>query len=813
MSPNPTCRTNPPPPVTRTAVSRSASPRRVLTFFVLVLLAPVFLTPNSVSIAIQPLLAAERAEPPNGQEPIDSFELDLGPQGPGQNRRLYGHATLEADAQATTGQYGTWRLSYQVGHLGIDDGARLFLLFNAVADWGRFQWTDPEAPNYVSVETMGQAHISVSQDNRHAGPRPYWGGLIFTVREGNLVAGDRVNIILGDRSAGSPGARAPTVKPHQSQEFRFAVDPLNANMPVRVLESPRMEVLADEAARLQLLWPSEAEAGGTTWLLVKVKDKWGNPATSFTGTVALSANGIGGLPETYTFRTQDRGYRRFDDLALPPEETRITVHGRTLDAPALKAESNLLVTRTTPEFNLYCGDLHGQHIRGSSNLAQYAGYARGFAGIDFMSWAVNDFHITSATWDAIQATSRHFDEAGRFVVFPGYEWSGTTGRGGDHNVIYLEEDQPLFRSAYVEPDLRGYDPADDRYTVTDLIASVDRDKTFLMPHIGGRRANLEYHDANLMPVIEMYSNHGQFEWFLREALERGLKVGFTASSDDVYGKLGDSIPGDGLFSVHGGLTCVFARNLTREAIWEAFLARRVYATTGERIQLRFTAGEHWMGQELTAREAPRFTVETSGTAGIEQIEFFRGTERIGIFRPDRPASDYRVVWRGAASRERGRVTNWSGEIRGPAAKLDDIRPWRLDYPTETVRHDDEAIHIATVTSGDEDGVVFTADATTGAAIDIRLRMRSRGQFDTSSEGDDRVEVTVPLDEITPEATVFQAGGVDREVAVSRVGRDYPGHVRHEWTDPHPPGGTHAYWVRVQQEDGATAWSSPIFVTR
>ncbi len=34
------------------------------------------------------------------------------------------------------------------------------------------------------------------------------------------------------------------------------------------------------------------------------------------------------------------------------------------------------------------------------------------------------------------------------MVFPGYEWSGNTATGGDHNVIYLKDDPPIFRSSH-----------------------------------------------------------------------------------------------------------------------------------------------------------------------------------------------------------------------------------------------------------------------------------------------------------------------------------------------------------------------------
>ena len=44
--------------------------------------------------------------------------------------------------------------------------------------------------------------------------------------------------------------------------------------------------------------------------------------------------------------------------------------------------------------------------------------------------------------------TRRFQEDGRFVTFPGYEWSGNTGLGGDRNVLYRSEGRPIHRSSH-----------------------------------------------------------------------------------------------------------------------------------------------------------------------------------------------------------------------------------------------------------------------------------------------------------------------------------------------------------------------------
>jgi hypothetical protein len=60
---------------------------------------------------------------------------------------------------------------------------------------------------------------------------------------------------------------------------------------------------------------------------------------------------------------------------------------------------------------------------------------------------------------------------------------------------------------------------------------------------------------------------------------------------------------------------------------------------------------------------------------------------------------------------------------------------------------------------------------------------------------------------------FAAHNPERVVELRRLPeRTPPLSFADAFADPAPSPGTHAYWVRVQQADGASAWSSPIFVT-
>ena len=593
---------------------------------------------------------------------------------------------------------------------------------------------------------------------------------------------------------------------------------LEHRYPVRVARSPLAPVEAGPAVRLEVVLPSEARPGDASWVLVKAKDSGGNAAKAYRGTVRLESDAVlEGLPRVYRFTPRDEGFHRFS--VTPASATgSYRVRATDADQPRLDAASNLLTIVSDSALHPYCGDLHGQHNRGNATAEQYARFARDFGGADFMSWAVNDFHLTQANWDNINRLSALLNEPGRFVVFPGYEWSATTSRGGDHNVIYKTEGMPLLRSGYVEHDLRGYDPETDRYTVPDLLASLDPELALVMPHIGGRRADLDWFDPEFMPFIEVYSSHGQFEWFLREAIERGLPAGFVASSDDAFGKPGDSPPGaSGLFAVHGGLTCVYAEALNRDALWDAFRARRVYGTTGERIQLRFRAGPQWMGEVVSDQGPVTISVVTSGTAPIERVEIFRNLERVHVVdaADGRPADRLRIAWRGASSKERARQSLWRGTIRLSQGTIESIEPLRLDQPNERIeRTGGGELAFDSVTSGDEDGVIVSLGGDYAqATLTLTASLRSRNQFGAEGGGRQDVDLELPMTELLAAGATRRLDGVDQAIDIRPMGSAYPDSVAVDWTEPDAVAGHSAYWVRVTQVDGATAWSSPIFVRR
>ncbi|MFQ6052786.1 MAG: DUF3604 domain-containing protein, partial [Candidatus Bathyarchaeia archaeon] len=512
------------------------------------------------------------------------------------DRSWLGRAEIRPASDAVAGSMGTWTITYTVGRFGVDDGGSIRVARRSVCDSETPQFDDPQGSGYTTVTTTGDVRLMARYDGRGY-IRPWRGALQIDVRDGSLREGDVVTVTFGDRSGGGPGFRMQTFR-ESEHIFKVLVDCFGTGWFEEIQESPRIRIVGGPAEQIQVVGPSDAVSGRPISITVRALDSWGNRSDPYRGRVAFaSSDPEASLPGEYEFTAEDCGVERFDGVVLKG----LGLHYVSVrDDGGREATSNpIVVHRETPDLRLFWGDFHGQtkETVGTGTLEEYFSFVRDVAAMDFGGWQGNDFQVTKELWREVQEATRRFNEPHRFVTFLGYEWSGLTPAGGDHNIYFLGDGGAIHRSNHWLIEDRS-DEGTDRYPISELWETFrGRRDVMAVGHVGGRHANLDYFDGERVPLIEVHSHHGTFEWFLEEALSRGLRVGFVANGDDHTCRPGLTYPAD-RFTTRGGYTGVYAPELTREALWEALWSRRCYATTGERMILWVEVDGHVMGEEL-----------------------------------------------------------------------------------------------------------------------------------------------------------------------------------------------------------------------
>lgn len=644
---------------------------------------------------------------------------------------------------------GTWDeivLEYVVGASGIADGARLKIAFKFYTDWALFQTSDPTAANFVSAEyaagplVEGQSPATVQAlkitFDQKGHERPFQKALLIDIVDGYLNPGDRITIRLGDRRAGGPGTRLQTFE-EKAFTFRAFIDPLGTSKFAPVPGDVRIAFVAGPPAALSIAAPRLARTGETVPLRIRAFDVWGNVCSGLRQSIDLSFTFADGeRRETIAFPADGWAVIR-RDLDTGNADGEIAIAARIPDLPRVStARAPLRVDPALDAPHAWFADLHvhSDDTVGINSTEYNLTYARDVAGLDVLGYTANDFNITEANWKQSVELIHALHEDGAFVAFPGTEWCGNSCAGGDHNVVFLHGRTPEFpfdrngrsaRSFEWNAEMQGGTIEPGIWPVNDLWALYGHDPEghLLIPHVGGRRANLDWHDPSLERLIEVGSTWGHFGWFYQEAIVRGYKLGASAAGDEHRGRCGGGAPGTQIFGVRGGLTGVLAPALTRSEIARALRARHTWATTGERIVGLLSADGAIQGDELTAHGPIRLRYRLLGNAAWDYVAAYDHTgviwERNLQAEAGYSTRRIRLRWGGARIRDRYRAAKWSGILRITNGVIHSVTTYGFEHREETAwRRGATEILFNSETYGDADTIELDVSGLPDAAIAV-----------------------------------------------------------------------------------------------
>ena len=430
------------------------------------------------------------------------------------------------------------------------------------------------------------------------------------------------------------------------------------------------------------------------------------------------------------------------------------------------------------------------------------------------------FAKLAARWDEVRRLVEEANQPGEFVTFQSYE--AHSSEFGDHHILSPSPDLPL-----LEPDapaaLMG------RLSVTAIAVP---HHTAYVP--GYRGINWDAYEQDMSPVVEIYSKHGSG---LRDdgpypylhtmgprdgrntaeaGLRRGHHFGLIASTDHHAG-----FPG----SYGDGRVAVLAADKTREAIWEALLARRCYAVTGDKIQCEFAVDGVTMGGVAPASDRAELVLDVVGCDRLDQVVLYRNAQPWRVvggpqLTSSAPASRFKVRlemgwgrspdpygWQGIARVTGGTIVDVEGCFRGvsrlaPSEELGDdsgvnaLRQAILDRSSDEVAWECTSFANVSTLHPQTAAIVLEieGDADTLLAVEANGVQLQQTLGELCERG--VAQHTRPW---ASEALLLHRAVPARAYQISEVwelGRTEPGDT---------------WYVEVRQANGQYAWLSPVMI--
>lgn len=314
-----------------------------------------------------------------------------------------------------------------------------------------------------------------------------------------------------------------------------------------------------------------------------------------------------------------------------------------------RAETTL--SSTPYPYNIYFGDLHvhtSEEHRADDFAEEFSRevveeanrHARDDVGHDFIAVTNHDYLLQDWMWEVHKEVADEFDEAGVFVSLPAYEWTASRFCGvhmepkrfdypdwGHRNIYYRSiSEASLFRCNDYD-----YDTPDE------LIAALpDPNVVTTVPHHTSDPIH-PFAWTTINPsydrLVEIIQGRGSFE---DDVVQNGWDMART------LGVVGGSDGHDGLAGAYEGITAILAPTLTRDALFDALISRRTYATTHGDVLLHFFGDGEMQGANLSLRDSVLFSGDISGRYGddISLVEFLENGIVVDSWIPNQPSLQF-----------------------------------------------------------------------------------------------------------------------------------------------------------------------------
>jgi hypothetical protein len=548
-----------------------------------------------------------------------------------------GHAEILSPANIIAGQPTRLTIKFTVGESGLAIGGGVSLGLHHSTMWPTVQVAAPKAPGYVTARGLKPDSVTV-EFHRHP-PEGMFDGksakakrdnifrkvIIARIANRSLAAGDTITFTLG---ANSHRITAP-YSVDLDNEFRITTDADGNGSFTGIENSPTISIISNAPSHLAASIPAQVKVNEAFDVLIRAEDEFYNVASGFNETVSLiDENGVT-LAEDVQL---DQGIGKIGVAVgtTGPHRLRLSTRDGQLTGRSNPARS----FDELPALKLYWGDIHG-HTGVSDGLGkdahEFFSFGRDVAALDVI--ALTDHGHPD--WEANIKAVQEFYAPHEYVTILAQE----AGADPDHMNVYYRGDDTDHISQWQREYPAFYNQINRQYNSGDTPQAMTGPHHFSYDR-GDKRYPFGIWDTRSARFVEVYSSHGTSEFpgndrplpgaypkedkYMQYGLAQGLRFGVIGASDNHDSKPGRTVWGH----YPGGLSGFWAEELTRESVWAAMWNYHVYATSLDRIYMKFTIDNQIMGSDLVTTSAVSINAYIIGKTDNLSLEVIRDNQEI-----------------------------------------------------------------------------------------------------------------------------------------------------------------------------------------
>ncbi len=400
--------------------------------------------------------------------------------------------------------------------------------------------------------------------------------------------------------------------------------------------------LTQSGGRNDMRVSSQRDKAGNVYFAYASDNRTWTPPNMVARNLSVAVSHFGGLPQPAGAKFRNPPAPEAD---VPP------VHPK--EAEQLARIRGYKVESAGKTYHIYRGDLH-RHTDissdgvGDGSLMDLHRYALDAAALDFC--IVSDHNMgddAEYPWWRTQKANDLYTLPGAFISVYGYERS-VPYPNGHRNVLWLERGHrtlPIPKNRLPKP------MAED---TGKLYAYLRQTDGICTSHTTATDQGTDWteHDDALEPVVEIFQGyaasseapgapkaendkkdriHGPFRpaGFVSNALEKGYRLGFQASSDHI--------------STHVSYACVVAETFSRAGLIDAIKKRHSYAAT-DNIVLDVRMGALGIMGDEVRTDKPELDVTVLGTGPLDRVEVSRDGEVVHTETPAKAEAEAKFHW-------------------------------------------------------------------------------------------------------------------------------------------------------------------------